>query len=107
MATTVPSKATREGRESSLRLLAVVALILSGTAWTVASFLASDAEVRAAEPTPPADQPPLFEPRLDPLRATSLHRGGAAQGALGAARADASVSAAPRHIGAATVSPKG
>ena len=35
-------------RDGSARLLAVVALILAGTAWTVASFLESDAVVQAA-----------------------------------------------------------
>ncbi len=90
---TAPLPAPSTGRDSSFRLLAVVGLVLLGTALSVTAFLESDSVVRAAEPeAAPAQRyaPGIrYAPDLEPFRTTSfIWAGDAARaGARGERRA--------------------
>jgi hypothetical protein len=69
---TAPLPAPSSGRDSSYRLLAVVGLVLLGTALSVTGLLESDSVVRAAEPervTPPVLR---YAPELERFRTTSF-----------------------------------
>lgn len=85
---TVPLSAPPSARDSSFRLLAVVGLVLIGTALSVTAFLASDSVVRAAAPE--EVEPPVLQylPEPESYRTTSFIWSGDRPGASGVGLGD-------------------
>ncbi len=77
---TFPSSAPADTRDSGTRLLAVVGLVLLGTALTVKAFLESGTVVEAAGPTSVEQPAPKFTPDLELYRTTSSLWGGSSTG---------------------------
>lgn len=97
-----PSTAPSSGRDSSFRLLAVVGMVLLGTALTVKAFLESDSVVQAATQESVEPHAPQYIPDLELYRTTTFLWGGAG---LGAPRSE--VSTASGGLGLRRVSRSG